>query len=145
VDDTRRNYFKYYSHYGRSKTTGGCEKFQIFVSKMTNVTKCVCEIKYRAPMAKAAFSKKKKNLFACKLDLNIRRTLLNCYIWSVALCGDETGTLRTADQKYLESFEMWCWRRMEKGISAGLVRKEEVLQRVKQKKNVLLFTAKKEG
>jgi len=23
-------------------------------------------------------------------------------------------TLRAADQKYLESFEMWCWRRMEK-------------------------------
>jgi len=21
---------------------------------------------------------------------------------------------RAADQKYLESFEMWCWRRMEK-------------------------------
>jgi len=22
--------------------------------------------------------------------------------------------LRAADQKHLESFEMWCWRRMEK-------------------------------
>jgi len=24
------------------------------------------------------------------------------------------NALRAADQKYLESFEMWCWRRMEK-------------------------------
>jgi hypothetical protein len=32
----------------------------------------------------------------------------------IALYGAETWTLRAADQKYLESFEMWCWRRMEK-------------------------------
>ena len=32
----------------------------------------------------------------------------------MALYGAETWTLRAADQKYLENFEMWCWRRMEK-------------------------------
>jgi len=26
----------------------------------------------------------------------------------------KTWTLRAADQKYLESFEMWCWRSIEK-------------------------------
>jgi len=30
------------------------------------------------------------------------------------LYGAETWALRTADQKYLGSFEMWFWRRMEK-------------------------------
>jgi hypothetical protein len=35
-------------------------------------------------------------------------------IWSMALYGAETWTLLAADQNYLESFEMWCWRRMEK-------------------------------
>ena len=30
-----------------------------------------------------------------------------------ALYGAETWTPRAADQKYLESFKMWCWRRME--------------------------------
>jgi len=39
--------------------------------------------------------------------------LVKCYIWSIALYGAETWTLR-ADQKHLESFEMWHWRRMEK-------------------------------
>jgi hypothetical protein len=32
----------------------------------------------------------------------------------MALYGAETWTLLAADHKYLESFEMWCWRRMEK-------------------------------
>jgi hypothetical protein len=64
-------------------------------------------------MAKAAFNKK-KYLFTSKLDLNLRRKLVKCYTWSIALYGAETWTLRKVDQKYLESFEMWCWRRMEK-------------------------------
>jgi len=76
-------------------------------------------------MAKAAFSKK-KSLFTSKLDLNSRKKLIKCYIWSMALYGDETWTLRAADRKYLESSEMWCWRRME--ISwTDHVRNEEVL------------------
>ena len=58
-------------------------------------------------MAKAAFSKK-KNLFTSKLDLNLRKKLIKCYILSMALYGAETWTLRAADLKYLESFEMWC-------------------------------------
>jgi len=35
------------------------------------------------------------------------------YIWSIALYGTKPRTLQKVDQKYLESFEMWCWRRME--------------------------------
>jgi CRISPR/Cas system-associated endonuclease Cas1 len=54
----------------------------------------------------------------------------------MALYGAETWTLRAADQKYLESFEMWCWRRME--ISwTDHVRNEEVLFRVNEQRNIL--------
>ena len=34
-------------------------------------------------MAKAAFNK--KILFTSKLDLNLRKKLVMCYIWSIAL------------------------------------------------------------
>ena len=56
-------------------------------------------------MAKAAFNKK-ETLFTSKLDLNLRKKLVKCYIWRMALYGAETWTLRAADQKYMESFEM---------------------------------------
>jgi hypothetical protein len=42
-----------------------------------------------------------------------------------------------ADQKYLESFEMWCWRRTEKIRWTDHVRKEEVLLRVNEQSNIL--------
>ena len=88
-------------------------------------------------MAKAAFSKK-KTLFISKLDLNLRGKLIKCYIWSMALYGAETWMLWAADLKYLESFEMWCWRRMEKISWTDHVRNEEVLLRVvNEQRNIL--------
>jgi hypothetical protein len=80
---------------------------------VTNDARSTREIKARIAMAKAAFNKK-KTLFTSKLDLELREKLVKCYIWSIALYGAETWTLRKLDQKYLERFEMWCWRRMEK-------------------------------
>jgi len=56
-------------------------------------------------MAKAAFNKKSA-LFTSTLDLELRKKLLKCYIWSIVLYGAETWTLRAVDQKHLESFEM---------------------------------------
>jgi len=51
--------------------------------------------------------------------------------------GAETWTLRAADQKYLESFEMWCWRRMEKISWTDHVRNGEMLFRVNEQRNIL--------
>ena len=41
------------------------------------------------------------------------------------------------DQKHLESFEMWCWRWMERISWTDLVRNEEVLLRVKEQRYIL--------
>ena len=57
---------------------------------LTNDERCMCEIKSRIAMPKAAFNKKKKTLFTSKLDLNLRKKLVKCYIWSMALYGAET-------------------------------------------------------
>jgi hypothetical protein len=55
-----------------------------------------------------------RGLVPTKLGLNLRKKLVKCYIWSTALYDAGNCALRKADQKHLESFEMWCWRRMEK-------------------------------
>ena len=78
------------------------ECFKYLGSLLTNDEKCTCEIKSRIAMAKAAFNKK-KTLFTSKLDLNLRKKRVKYYIWSMALYGAETWTIRAADQKYLES------------------------------------------
>jgi hypothetical protein len=37
-------------------------------------------------------------LFTSKLNLELRKKLVKYYIWSIALYGAETGTLRAVDQ-----------------------------------------------
>jgi hypothetical protein len=105
---------------------------------LTNDGRCTCEIKSRIAMAKAVFNRK-RTLFTRKMDLELRKKLVKCYIWSirVALHGAETWTLRAVNHKHLESFEIWCWRRMEKISWTDYVRNEEVLLRVKEQKNIL--------
>jgi hypothetical protein len=80
----------------------------------------------RSAMVKTAFNKISA-LFTSKMGLELRKKLVKCYIWSIAVYDAETWTLRALHQKHLESFEMWCWRRMGKIIWTYQVRKEKVL------------------
>jgi hypothetical protein len=70
---------------------------------ITNDANCTLEIKCRFAITKAAFNKE-NNLSIRKLDLKLRKKLVKCYIWSIALYVAETWTLRRVDQKYLKSF-----------------------------------------
>jgi len=72
-------------------------------SNLTNDAKCTCEIKCKIAVAKAALNKERA-LFTSTLDLELRKKPVKCYIWSIALYGAETWTLRAVDQKHLESF-----------------------------------------
>jgi hypothetical protein len=89
------------------------ESFKCLGSILTNDGRCTCEIKCRIAMAKAALNKKRA-LFTGTLDLELRKKLVKCYIWSRALYGAETWTLRAVNQKHLVSFEMCAgdgWKR----------------------------------
>ena len=95
-------------------------------------------------MAKAAFNKKRA-VFTSTLDFKLRKKLVKCHIWSIALYGAETWTIWAVDQKHLESFEMWCWRRMKKISWTAHVRNEEVLLIVKEQKSVLHEISKRKA
>jgi hypothetical protein len=63
----------------------------------------------------------------------------------MALYGAETWTIRAVDQKHLESFEVWCWKGMEKISWTDHVRNEEVLLRVKEQRNILHEISKRKA
>ena len=69
-----------------------------------------------------------ESAFTSKLDLNLSKNLEKCYIWSIVSYGAENWILRKVDQKYMESLEVWCWRKIEEINRADRVRNEEVLQ-----------------
>jgi hypothetical protein len=59
---------------------------------------------------------------------------MKCYSWSIAFYVAETWILRTVDQKYPDSSEIWCWKRKEKTKRINHAKNEEVLQRVNEKR-----------
>jgi hypothetical protein len=76
-------------------------------------------------MARAAFNKK-TTPFTSSLDLRLKEE--QCYIWSIVLYCAEICKLQNVDQEYLESSEMWCWRRLEMISWTDCVKNEVVLQ-----------------
>ena len=87
-------------------------------------------------MAKKAFSRE-ISLLTSKLNIELRKKLVRCYVLSIAFYGSETWTLRKLEQKYLESFEMRCWRRMEKIKRSEKITNGQVFERIGENRTIL--------
>jgi len=70
------------------------------------------------------------------MNLELRKRIMKCLVWSVVLYAADILTLTQTDRR-LEAFEMWIWRRMEK-ISCKFSN-EEVLGRVNKERQTLNF------
>jgi len=60
--------------------------------------------------------------------------MVKTVVWSVALYGSETWTLRKEDIKRIQAFEMWIWRKMEKISWTAHVSNEEFLSLVNEQR-----------
>jgi len=65
---------------------------------VTNDARTIREIKSRTAMENVAFHREKE-LFISKFYLNLRKKLVRCYIWNVALYNAVILTLRKVGQK----------------------------------------------
>jgi hypothetical protein len=79
----------------------------------------------------------RRRLLTSKLVLNLREKLVECYTWIIALHVLKFGHFGV-EQKFLESFDLWCGRWTQKIRWTDHVR-NEVLQvhRVQEKRNIL--------
>jgi hypothetical protein len=120
------------------------EFFRYLGSTLTNDGKCTCKIKSRIDMAKAAFTKTRV-FFTSKMNFELMKKPAKRYTWVITLHCAENWTLRAVDQKRLERFEMWCWRRMEKIGWNDHVRNEEALLIVTEQRNILHEISKRKS
>ena len=104
------------------------EHFNYLFSVITRDGYCTREIKMRVAIAKEAFNRK-MSLLTNKLDIELKKKLVRCYVWNIAFYGSEIWTRKKKlSEKYFESLEMWCWRRMEKIKWSDKVTNEQVLE-----------------
>lgn len=88
------------------------------------------EIKCRVEIARAAFCKMRKTFSNRDLSLELRIRMLKCYIFSILLYGMEAWTLKEKDMQKIQSFEMWCYRRILSISWVDKVSNQEVLRRM---------------
>ncbi|XP_026687311.1 uncharacterized protein LOC113471983 [Diaphorina citri] len=100
------------------------------------------EIRCRIEIARHAFIKMKKCLCSRDINLKLRTRILKCYVFSTLLYGAEVWTLKKNNEKNINAFEMWCYRRMLRIPWTDKVTNVEVLRRM-DKIMELEYTIKK--
>ena len=101
------------------------------------------EIKRRIEIARGAFENMSKVLTNRSININTRKRLLKCYVWSTLLYGAETWTLTKSTMKKIEAFEMWCYRRMMRISYTEHKTNDEVLEMVTSKRALLCIIKKR--
>ena len=89
--------------------------------------KCHRELKRRILIGKEAFSKRIE-LLRGKANRTLKIRMIKTLIWSVVVYGSET---------WLEAFEIWTWRTMEKVSWTEHKTNEEVLETIGEKRSFI--------
>jgi len=111
-------------------------QFKYLGSIIEEEGRCLVDVKARIGMAKNAFNNRKE-LLCRRMSKELKKKIVKTLVWPVALYGCETWTLRDAECKRLDAFEMWVWRRMEKVSYKDRVTNEEVLKNVGESRCLL--------
>ena len=119
-----------------NKPVGEVSQFKYLGSIITQEGNCSMEIKSRIAQGKVAFERERRTLIG-KLRMELKKSFVKSFIWSVALYGSETWTIKAADKKHLEAFEMWMWRRLLKISWRDHKTNEEVLRMVEEEQTLI--------
>ena len=79
---------------------------------MTKEGDSITDIKKRLAMAKTNAIKLSRVWQSSDISLSLKKNLAKSLIWSTALYGCESWTLKNEAEKRIQSFEMWLWRRL---------------------------------
>lgn len=64
--------------------------------------------------SKIAFRKRHKNTTSNNINREFIKQLLKTLVFSILLYGSDTWTFGKADKRIVETFELWCYKRVLK-------------------------------
>ncbi|KAK9404272.1 Reverse transcriptase domain-containing protein [Crotalus adamanteus] len=81
-------------------------------SKITSDGDCSQEIKRRLLLGRKAMANLNSILKSRDITLPTKVRIVQAMVFPVAMYGCESRTIRKAERKRIEAFELWCWRRL---------------------------------
>ena len=81
-------------------------------SKITADGDCSREIKRRLPLGRKVTTNLDSILKSRDMTLSTKIRLVKAMVFPVVMYGCESWTIKKAEHRRIDAFEMWCWRRL---------------------------------
>ena len=94
------------------ETMEGVTDFIFLVSKITMDGDCSHESKRRLLLGRKAMKNLDSILKSRDITLPTKVRLVRAMVFPVVMYGCESWTVKKAEQRRIDAFELWCWRRL---------------------------------
>ena len=81
-------------------------------SKITVDCDCSHEIKKHLLLGRKAMTNLDSILKSRDITLPSKVQLVKAMVFSIVMCGSESWTIKKAEHRRIDAFELWCWRRL---------------------------------
>ena len=81
-------------------------------SKITAVGDCSHEIKRRLLFGRKVMTNLKSILKGRDITLSTKVRLVKAMVFPIIMYGCESWTVKKAEHRRIDAFELWCWRRL---------------------------------
>ena len=85
-------------------------------SKITAGGDCSHEIKRRLLLGRKVMTNLESILKSRDITLPIKVHLVKSMVFPVVMYGCESWTVKKAERQRIDAFELWCWRRLLRGV-----------------------------
>ena len=94
------------------KTVETVSDFIFWGSKITTDGNCSHEIKRRLLLQRKVMTNLDSILKTRDITLSTKAYLVKAIVFLVVMDGCESWTIRKAERRRIDAFELWCWRRL---------------------------------
>ena len=81
-------------------------------SKITADGDCTHEIKRRLLLGRKVMTNLDSIFKSRNITLPTKVCLVKAMVFPVVMCGCESWTVKKAEHRRIDAFELWCWRRL---------------------------------
>ena len=91
---------------------GNSDRLNFLGFKVTANGDCIYEIKRCLLLGRKAMTNLDSLLKSRDISLPTKVHLVKAVVFPVVTCGCESWTIKKAERRTIDAFELWCWRRL---------------------------------
>ena len=112
------------------KTVETVEDFILGVSKITADGDCSHEIKRRLILGRKAMTNLDRILKSRDITLPTKVHIVKAMVFPAVMYGCESWTIKKAEHRRINAFELWCWRRLLRVLRTARRSKQSDLREI---------------